>query len=166
MCLKRKSIRRFTGQTVTREQLDEILKTTLIAPSAGNMQAYEIVVVKDGVKKDQLVKAALGQSFIAQAPVVLVFVALPLVSMQRYGNRGANLYCIQDATIACTYAMLTAQELGLSTTWVGAFNEEEVRSVVGADSNETPVAILPIGYKNEEPWKTPRKSMKQMIRVL
>lgn len=115
------------------------------APSAGNLQAYQIYVVKDVQVRKNLAAAALGQTFIAGAPVVLVFMALPQTSAKRYGDRGVSLYAIQDATIACTYAILAAA-LGLSSTWVGAFRENEIQQVLGSGVDELPVALLPLGF--------------------
>lgn len=105
---------------------------------------------------------ASGQAFIREAPVVLVFFALPLGSMKKYGSRGNDLYCIQDATIACTYAQLAATDLGLGSCWVGAFDDYEVRKYLKADWSWKPVAILPIGYPTQTDLTSPRKYDKMM----
>lgn len=118
LCQNRHSIRSFSREPVSDEAIKQIIEAVQTAPSAGNIQAYEIVVVKDPKVRQQLAKAAFGQKFVSEAPVVLAFVALPVISGQRYGSRGAKLYALQDATIACTYAMLAAAALGLSSTWV------------------------------------------------
>ena len=134
------------------------------APTAGNLQAYEVMVVKDPEARQKLARAALGQGFVAAAPAVLAFVALPVTSGQRYGARGAQLYSIQDATIATTYAMLAATALGLATTWVGAFHEDEVREVLNAEANQVPVALLPLGYGAAEPHPSPRRPLDKIAR--
>lgn len=82
------------------------------------------------------------------APALLVFCALPPQSSARYGSRGESLYCIQDATIAATYAQLAAHSLGLVTCWVGAFKERRVADIIGIKDwhTEIPVAILTVGW--------------------
>lgn len=126
------------------------------------MQAYEIFLVKDKKKKEELAVAAFEQEFIAEAPLVLVFCANPSRSAWKYGNRGKSLYSIQDATIACTFAMLTATSLGLGCCWVGGFDEKEVKKVLGI-KNLIPVAILSIGYPAEKPYITSRRSLKDLV---
>jgi len=166
LCQNRHSIRSFTEEPVADELIKKILEVIQTAPSAGNLQAYEVVVVKDPQERQKLAKAAFGQGCVTGAPVVLAFVALPVTSGQRYGSRGAQLYSIQDATIACTYATLAATALGLSSVWVGAFQEEEVRPVLKADASHIPVALLPIGYGAEEPLLTPRRSLEDIARSI
>ncbi|HSB15918.1 MAG TPA: nitroreductase family protein [Bryobacteraceae bacterium] len=114
----------------------------------------------------RLVRAALGQEFILAAGVVLVFCANSTHNAQRYGERGRRLYAVQDATVACTYAMLAAAALELGTVWVGAFNDDAVRQVIDAPENVTPVAILPIGYPAETPDRTPRRPLGKLVHEL
>lgn len=144
---KRHSVRDFQSKELEKDKLQEILKAAESAPSAGNLKARKIVIVKDWDLKQKLVEAALGQDFISQAPVVLVFFALPSKSAKRYGERGRNLYAIQDATIAASFAWLQAVMLGIDSCWVGAFNEEEVKEILRMRDDERPIAILPFGYK-------------------
>ncbi|BAF58843.1 MAG: hypothetical protein HPY89_07405 [Pelotomaculum sp.] len=166
LCKRRQSVRRFTAEPVPDEALQQILEAARAAPSAGNLQAYEIVVVKDPQTRQKLAAASRGQGFVAQAPVVLVFLALPQASARVYGERGARLYSVQDATIACTCAMLAATSLGLATTWVGAFYDNEVMAAVGAGPHQVPVALLPVGHAGENPRRTSRRPLQNMIRVI
>lgn len=159
----RHSVRAFLSKPVEDDAVQAILAAASQAPSAGNMQAYEIYLVSRSSQRLALARAALGQDFIAQAPVVLVFCAHPKRSAQRYGRRGSDLYAVQDATIACTFAMLAAAALGLATVWVGAFDEGSVRQVIQAAPVHTPVAILPIGYAAESPGVTPRRPLSDLV---
>lgn len=143
---KRKSVRSYKLDPVEKEKLDEILKAANSAPSAGNLKARKIVVFEDKKAIVNISQAAFGQESIAEAPIVLVFVALPEVSAKKYGDRGRELYAAQDATLAASFAWLQAVDLGLSGVWVGGFEEEKVREVLGLPKNERPIAILPIGY--------------------
>jgi nitroreductase len=98
-------------------------------------------------------------------PVVLVFCAHPKLSAARYGSRGEQLYCIQDATIACSYAQLAVTALGLASVWIGAVMEPEmIRDLFPLEQEQWPVVMLPIGYAAEKPEPTPRRSLSDLVR--
>lgn len=160
---ERHSIRAYAEKPVEEEKLQQILKTANAAPSAGNLQAYEIYLVRKARDRAALARAALWQNFIAAAPVALVFCANPARSAPTYRERGIRLYSVQDATIACTLAMLTATALGLATVWVGAFDDQAVRQAIGAPADLLPVAILPIGYAGETPERTGRRRLDKLV---
>ena len=161
----RQSIRAYQPKEIEPSQLEAVLQAAQRAPSAGNCEAYQIYLVRDPALKRALAEAALKQEFVAQAPVVLVFCTLPNRAA-RYGKRGEQLYCLQDATIAAAYAQLAATALGLATCWVGAFSEESVVEALELPPSQRPVAILPVGYPAEQPARTPRRSLKEMVQEL
>ncbi len=143
---KRKSFRSFRDRAVEPAKMDEILEAANSAPSAGNLKARKIIVVREKEIREKISEAAFGQTSIIEAPVVLVFVALPKVSAKKYSSRGENLYAVQDATLAASFAWLEAVDLGLSGCWVGGFEENEVKDIIKLKTGEKPVALLPIGY--------------------
>ena len=153
----RHSIRGFDDRPVPDQQLRRLLEAADRAPTAGNLQAFEIYVVRGQELRHDLRMAALDQEFIEQAPLVLVFAASPERSAVRYADRGRELYSLQDATIACTFVMLAATALGLDTTWVGAFDPQAVRAVLSMPADLLPVAILPVGYSNVPPRQRQRR---------
>jgi nitroreductase len=163
---QRCSIRAFEPAPVDDRQLEVILSAANRAPSAGNLQAYEIYVVKDFEVRKRLAQAALNQDFIAQAPVALVFCAHPQRSSVRYRERGENLYAVQDATIACTFAMLAAADQGLGSVWVGAFHDDRVGQVIDASPGHKPVAILPLGTPAEKPNPSARRQLSDLVQVV
>jgi len=158
----RQSVRAYQSREIDRDTLARILEAINQAPSAGNLQAYRVWLVRDSHRKQQLAQAALGQDFMARAPVVLVFCTEP-ARAARYGKRGADLYCIQDATVAVAYAQLAATAEGLATCWIGAFNETEVAGVLGLSAAYRPVAMLPVGYAAEMPPRTPRRPLSELV---
>jgi len=158
----RRSVRAYSPKPVEEEKLKKIFQAANMAPSAGNLQAYQVHVFRTEDKKKALAKAALDQTFLVEAPVCLVFSADPTRSASKYGNRGTELYSVQDATIAGTFAMLAAVDLGLSTVWVGAFDEQKVREVVGVESLR-PVAMFAVGYPAEVPETTPRRTIEEIF---
>jgi len=161
---RRRSTRAFTRGSVEADKLGAILTTARLAPSAGDLQAYQIVVIDDASTKKALAAAALGQDFVAQAAVVLVFCASPGRSEHKYGERGASLYCIQDATIAACYAQLAATAQGLASCWVGAFDEVRVAAVLRAPAQFRPITLMPIGYAAETPERPQRRPLDALVR--
>ncbi|MEK7678305.1 MAG: nitroreductase family protein [Verrucomicrobiota bacterium] len=159
----RQSVRAYQTAKVEPAKLEAILAAANQAPSAGNLQAYQIHVVRDKKTKQALAKAALDQAFVAQAPVVLVFCADPARSAARYGARGEGLYCVQDATIAAAYAQLAATALGLATCWVGAFDEEPVARAMHLLPGQRPIGIFTLGYPAESPPRAPRRSLAELV---
>ena len=114
-----------------------------------------------------LARACGDQPYVAQAPIVCVFCADPARSAVSQGARGASLYCIQDATIACAYAQLAATALGLGSVWVGSiFEPESIRDTLGLRAEERPVALLPLGYPAETPRPTSRRLLRDLVRVI
>lgn len=162
---KRRSIRRFNAsKQVSDEQIEKLLEAARWAPSAGNLQSWFFIIIQDQKIKKALAEAAWGQDFIAQAPVVIVSCADLERSASRYGTRGKELYAIQDAAIASQNIWLEATEMGLSSVWVGAFDEDEVSRILNLPNHLHPIAILPIGYPAESPSPPPRRSIKEISR--
>jgi nitroreductase len=160
---RRRSVRAFTSDPVTAEELDAVLEAISSAPSAGNLQAFEVVAVRDRERIAEVAKAAAGQTFIEGAQVCLVFLANPARSAVDYGERGRSLYCVQDATIAACHAHLACAALGLSSVWVGAFADDAVRAAVSAPRDLIPVCVLPIGRPAESPKPTSRRALSDLV---
>ncbi|MGD0173732.1 MAG: nitroreductase family protein [Anaerolineales bacterium] len=159
----RRSIRVFDGRPVEEEKIRAILEAANAAPSAGNLQAYEIYLVKDPIARERLASMPPRMEFFSVVPLVLVFCANPARSEVRYAERGKKLYALQDATIACTHAMLAATALGLASVWVGAFREREVSTALNLPEALTPVALLPVGYPLETVESRTRRPLNEIV---
>lgn len=160
----RHSVRHYqTDMPIEAEKLHAILETACAAPSAGDLQAYRIVTVRNPALREALGQAANGQAFIAEAPVVLVFCTDAERSAMEYGERGRSLYAIQDTTIAAAYAQLASVAAGLASAWVGSFDEAEVARLLGLDSQIKPIALLCLGYAAELPDETPRRRLSDVV---
>jgi nitroreductase len=140
----RSSVREYGDEPVTDDEIAFLLDCASTAPSAGNLEAWDVVLVTDEDARLGLQEAAYGQGHIGQAPVVAVVCANYVRSMSQYGERGI-LYAVQDATIAGTYLMLAAHARNLHSCWTGAFHEEDVRAMLGLPQHSRPVALLAIG---------------------
>lgn len=152
----RRSVRAFKPDPVSEEILVKILEAAQWAPSAGNMQARDFIVVEDQDTKVKLAEASWGQYFIAEAPVVVVVCANLERSAQRYGERGRALYAVLDAAAAVENLLLAAYALGLGTCWIGAFDDDRVKRILSLPDHVRPIAIIPVGYPGRQPRPTPR----------
>ena len=161
--LKRRSIRSFTEEDVPEDTVRQIIEAGTLAPSAGNCQPWEFIIIRDKMTKQKLAQAALGQNFVYQAPVVLVVCANIKRSANRYGSRGQELYCIQDTAAAIENMLLMAVSKGLGTCWVGAFNEVLAKEVLELPVGIRPVAIIPLGHPAKSPQMPRRRSFKDVI---
>ena len=159
----RRSIRAFERKSVSEEHVERLIDAARHAPSAGNIQPWEFVIVRAHQIKQQLSVAALNQTFIEEAPVVIVVCANETLSGQGYGSRGVNLYCIQDTAAATENMLLAACAMGLGTCWIGAFREEMVRKALNTPSHVRPVAIVPVGYSSEKPTPRLRRPIKEIV---
>lgn len=141
----RQTVREYDpDQEVAEDEVESILKAASSAPSAGNRESWDVVVVKAEDQREALAEVAYDQAHIRDAPVIFVVSANYIRSMSRYGERGI-LYALEDATIACTYMMLAAHALRLHTCWTGAFEDDGVREVLGLPPHLRPVALLAVG---------------------
>jgi nitroreductase len=143
---ERYSVRAFDPDVeVSAQVVERLLQAAIRAPSAGNRQPWHFYVVRDAAVQQGLAAAAYGQDFVARAPVVIVVCADPEQSAGRYGDRGRELYCLQDTAAAAEHILLAAVALGLGGCWVGAFDEGQAARVLELPVRHRPVAILPIG---------------------
>jgi len=159
----RRSIRAYKKENVSEKEVEKLIDAARWAPSAGNIQPWEFVIVRDAEIKQKLAMAALDQTFIEEAPVVIVVCADEAQSSLGYGSRGVALYCIQDTAAAVQNILLAACALGLGACWIGAFREELARRALNVPINVRPVAIIPVGHAAEKPRAPPRRSLKEIV---
>lgn len=159
---ERRSIRRFKQTRLGTEIIDELLSLAQMAPSAGNLQSRDFVVVTDKATKRKLVEAALGQSFIEQAPVVIVVAANIERASRKYGSRG-ELYAIQDAAASVMTLLIAAKSLGIGSCWVGAFDDFAVSEILLIPYGAKPVAIVPLGLADESPPPPARMDLSKIV---
>lgn|SRR3990167_3269864 len=132
---KRTSVRQYQDKDVPDDIIEEIVELARTAPAAGKIKAYEVFITRERVTRQN------------NAPVYLIVCADPEKSAKRYGDRGRNLYALQDATIFAFYLQLIAIDKGLSSVWVGAFKESTLRRVSRIPGHLKPVTLICLGYK-------------------
>lgn len=157
----RRSIRAFTPEPVPERLLRELVDLANWAPSAGNLQARDFIVVTDLQTRRTLASAA-DQVEIEQAPAVLV-VCTNASRIGKYGARGRELFAVQDAAAATQNFLLAAHDSGLGAVWMGSFDEERVRKVLGIPGYARPVALVAVGWPAEEPPPPQRLPLEEVL---
>jgi nitroreductase len=159
----RRSIRSYKSDKIEDDKLDYILEAFRKAPSAKNLQPWKLVVVKGKQKRADLAIACNNQSFISEAPIIIVACAK---EEEAYGTMGGylNSYPI-DIAIAMEHLILASTEQGLGTCWIGAFKENLVKGILGVPENIRVVALTPVGYpaSTADPPKRGRKSLPEIV---
>lgn len=168
---KRQSIRDFTDKRLNLEQISQLLWAAKSVPSAGGLYPLEIYLVvgenggenigdgvyhylpqkhaieiqKKGDLRRDLAEAALGQYFLAEAPVSLVIAAEYERTTGKYGERGIR-YVHMEVGHVGENIYLQAEALGLGTVAVGAFHDQEVSQILNLPPNHQPLCIMPLGW--------------------
>jgi len=155
----RKSVRAYLDRPVEDVKLNIILEAGRLAPSASNRQDWRFVVVREMEIKQKLVEAAGDQEFIGEAPVVIVACAETEGHIMKCGQL---CYPI-DVAIALDHITLAAVELGLGTCWIGHFDEEEVKKILGIPAEIRVVELMPLGYPVDPSAKEKRRFPLSMI---
>ena len=159
---KRRSTRKFSNKPVETTKVDRIIAAADTAPTAGNYQGFEIFYVKSTEKKKLLVDACNKQPYV-NAPVVLVFCKNPSRVKFDFPDYVLKKFAIQDATLAAGYSQLAAQALGLSSIWIGMFDEQKVMDILETDL--VPSSVLCIGYPEQTKFPKPRRNLKDLVHV-
>ena len=140
----RRSVRSYKPDPIPEGVLERVLDAARIAPSGSNRQPWKFIVVKDEGTKKKLVPACHNQSWIADAPVIIVACAREL-DYNRGGYMG-KLSGVMDAAIAFTHLILAARTEGLGTCWIGAFDNERVKEILEVPKGWNVAALTPLGY--------------------
>jgi nitroreductase len=156
---QRYSVRAYKVTDVEEDKLKKVLEAGRLSPSASNRQDWKFIAVKNKETRKKLAKAAFGQSFIGEAPVVIVACGTEPKAMLACGQPMHTV----DVSIACAYMILQAYELGLGTCWIGAFKEDEAKKILNIPDDVRVVAMTPLGYPNQPPSPKSRKTLDQII---
>jgi len=159
----RRSIRKYTDQDVSREQIDAILKAGYWAPRVN--ERWKFIVVRDEQarkilsQRDRPRGDKATQPHIANAPVDIVV----CIDFRGASERDKALYAMQEASAAIQNMLLTAYELGLGTCWNGSFDDEGVKEILGLPDGVETVAIISFGYPAETSTGLRRKKLEEIV---
>jgi len=145
--LTRRSIRKYTAQPVPDAVVKEILEAAMSAPSAGNQQPWQFVVIRDRQTLDAIPTIHPYSGMIREAPLaILVCGDLKLEKHSGYWQ--------QDCAAATENLLLAVHAKGLAGVWLGCYPREDrvagLRKLLGMPEHAVPMALIPIGYPNEK----------------
>lgn len=140
----RRSVRDYSPRPIPAEVMQRMKDALRLAPSACNHQPWRFVLVTDPDLRQAVAHAARDQMWMAPAPVTVVACGYPDRAYPRMAGRYNSVEI--DVAIALDHLTLAAVAEGLGTCWIGAFNEEKVRAILGIPNEVRVVAMTPLGY--------------------
>jgi len=157
----RYSVRKYRDEAVSDDELNEILEAARFSQSAKNLQGWRFIVVRNQEKRARLVEAAKGQRFVGQAPVVIACLG---VGTEYIMTCGQPAYTI-DVAIAMENMALTAHNIGLGTCWLGAFYEDQVKTILEIPESEDVrvVGMLTLGKAESSSPAKNRKPLDEIV---
>lgn len=158
----RRSVRAFKQEEVPNDMILKLLEAAQAAPSGGNCQPWHFYVVTKKKTIYEIVEKSCRQNWITTAPFLLVVCEDIPRTEARYGERGKNLYGIQDTAAAIQNILLCASGMGLATCWCGAFDESACAEILDLQKTMRPVAIIPVGYPEKEPQMPRRRPIEDI----
>ncbi|OGS26674.1 MAG: hypothetical protein A2297_04135 [Elusimicrobia bacterium RIFOXYB2_FULL_48_7] len=172
LAAKRFSARNYLDKPVEKEKLGLCLEAARLAPSACNSQPWEFIVVNNPELKNRLAAVIFSgiyqtNRFAAKAPV-LVLVASDkgsIISKTGAFIRDTKFYLV-DIGIAAEHFILQAAELGLGTCWLGWFNEQAAKKILGIPKNKRVDIVISVGYTDKIPPEKTRKSIQEMSKFV
>jgi len=142
----RKSVRHFTDEIVTKEQLEELIRAGMAAPTARNLQPWSFIGIKNREMLDQLANGLPYAKMLFRANAAIVVCGIP----DRSGQDSPEGYWIQDCSAATQNILIAAEAIGLGAVWTGVYPRQErvsiVREILGIPEKVIPLNVLPIGY--------------------
>ena len=171
----RRSVRHYTPAAVDPALVDQVIEAGILAPSAGNRQPWEFVVIEhDAALKQAVVDTTFrgnswthgqSQDWLLEAPVLLVVCADVVRSVSRYGWQQSQKLIVEDIAAAVENMLLAATALGLSSCWIGGFDAVALSACLGLPELVAPIAILPLGYGAQAPTSPAKRTLAEVVRA-
>lgn len=167
---ERRSIRKYKNRQVEEEKIREILESGRIAPSGSNTQPWHFIVIKSEEMRKKVSYVCHDQKWMLQAPVFIACVADIRcrikegdISINEKSSENEVKLIIRDTSLAIENMMLQASEAGLGTCCVAWFTEKEIRPVLNIPDDKYVVAVITVGYADEQPKMRPRKLLEEIV---
>lgn len=153
---KRKSVRSYTSEDVPDDLIIRILEDGHSAPTAGNVRPWEFVVVRDAANRRQIVESTYPgnredsvktQSWIMEAPVIIVVVCSRKMMRDKYGSKGVQKYIYLDCSACIENMLLSAVSMGLASCYISGFREAELGRRLDLPPDYEVIGLMPVGYE-------------------
>src|SRR3989338_7730552 len=160
---ERKSVRKFKSLNVPWYIISERLEAAIQAPSSGNVQNWRFIIIRNKETREKIAKICDEQYWMLKAPMLIVVCSEVTKIKRMFGARGEALYAVQNCSAAIQNMLLKAHELGLGTTWIGAFDETKLREILSIEEIARPQAVFAIGYPESYEEKSRREPLETVI---
>jgi nitroreductase len=160
LVLARYSVRSYKADAVPEESLAQVLEAARLAPTAANRQAFQLVVIHTQGREAEL-QRIYGREWFTQAPIVVCACGLP---DHNWVRRDGKNYNDVDVAIAMDHLILAAAAQGLGTCWIGAFDPDAAREILGLPEGAEPIAFTPLGFPADSPRPKQRKPLEELVR--
>jgi nitroreductase len=160
LVVSRYSVRAYRPDPVPEERLNRVLGDACMAPTAANRQSFQLIVIHTAERRDELLRIY-GREWFVDAPIVICAVGVPAGNWVRSDGKNYNDV---DVAIVMDHLTLSAADLGLGTCWIGAFDPDAARQVLGLPDDVEPVAFTPLGYPSDDPRRKVRKPVEDLVR--
>jgi nitroreductase len=157
---KRYSVRGYKPDPVEDEKLERVLEAMRLAPTATNNQAFQFLVIHTEGREEEL-RRIYKQRWFTDAPVVICASGIPAENWVRKDGKNYNDV---DVAIAMDHLILAATNEGLGTCWIGAFDAQAAKEVLGLPEGVEPIVFTPLGYPDAEPKAKKRKELSELVR--
>ena len=144
--LNRKSIRKYKDIKISEEIVEDLLKAGMAAPSAGNEQPWEYIVIRDKDSMKKITEVHPYSKMLLNTDVAIVVC----------GDESKELFkgtWVQDCSASTENILLTAEDMGLGAVWLGVYpaadRVEAIKAILNLPAHVTPLSIIPIGYPDE-----------------
>jgi len=155
---RRYSVRGYKADPVEADKLQEVLEAARLAPTAGNRQRFELIVIQTAGREEEL-RRIYDKDWFVQAPLVICACRYPMDPARQRKD-----YTDVDVGIVVDHLTLAATELGLGTCWIGAFDPAAARKILGLPDEVEPVVFTPLGYPADPPRVKQRKPLDDLVR--
>ena len=159
----RRNVTQFLPKFVSWENISRVLDAGRHAPCCGNIQNWKFIVIIKPELKQEIAAAAYEQYEIVQAFALIVVCAEPEKAERYYGEKGRKIYTVQNCAAAVQNMLLEAHSLGLATRWIGAFDEDKVKSILTIPAEIDVQALVALGYAKEVPPKPPKYPLETLV---
>ena len=156
----RYSVRAYKPDPVGEDELNQVLEAARLAPTAGNTQSFQLIVIKTQGREEEL-RRIYDRDWFVGAPVVICACGIPSEAWIRDDKKN---YAVVDVAIVMDHLILAATDLGLGTCWIAAFNEQATREILGLPEEVEPIVFTTLGYPADQLEPKERKPLKELVR--
>ncbi len=156
----RYSVRSYKPDPVEKEKLDRILEAARLAPTAVNLQPFQLIVIHTAKREAELLRIY-NKKWFVQPPIIICACGLLAKSWARKDGKNYNDV---DVAIVMDHLILAATAEGLGTCWIGAFDQAAAKEVLGLPDGVEPIAFTPLGYAADRPPRKKRKPLSELVR--